>query len=99
MAQLTDDCFAFGGQLMPVKAALALIGERVAPSAGTEQVALAAADGRVVAADIRSPAALPPFDNSAVDGYGVRHTDLATDGPTTLPLRGRVAAGGSASGL
>jgi molybdopterin molybdotransferase len=99
MAQLTDDCFAFGGQLMPVAAALALIGERISPSAGLEEVPLAAADGRVVAADIRSPLALPPFDNSAVDGYGVRHADLATDGPTRLPLRGRVAAGGSASGL
>jgi molybdopterin molybdotransferase len=99
MAQLTDDCFAFGGGLMPVADALALIAERVAPVAGIEEVGLAAADGRVIAADIRSPAALPPFDNSAVDGYGVRHVDLAADAPTTLPLRGRVTAGGVAAGL
>jgi molybdopterin molybdotransferase len=99
MAQLTDDCFAFGGELMPVDAALALIAERIAPVAGIEDVPLAQADGRVVAADIRSPMALPPFDNSAVDGYAVRHADLARGGPTTLPLRGRVAAGGSAAGL
>ena len=34
MAQLTDDCFAFGGELLPVEAALSLIAERVMPAAG-----------------------------------------------------------------
>jgi molybdopterin molybdotransferase len=99
MAQLTDDCFAFGGDLMRVADALALIAERVEPAVGVEEVRLAEADGRVLAADIASPAALPPFDNSAVDGYAVRQADLRPEGPTTLPLRGRVAAGGSAAGL
>ncbi|SED91283.1 molybdopterin molybdotransferase [Rhizobiales bacterium GAS188] len=99
MAQLTDDCFAFGGELMPVDAALALIAERVGPVSGVEEVGLAEADGRIVAADIRAPISLPPFDNSAVDGYAVRHADLAPQGQTELPLRGRVAAGGSAMGL
>ena len=99
MAQLTDDCFAFGGQLLPVAAALSLIAERIVPVAGIEEVGLADADGRVMAAAICSPAALPPFDNSAVDGYAVRHADLAAGGPTSLPLRGRIAAGASAAGL
>jgi molybdopterin molybdotransferase len=99
MAQLTDDCFAFGGELMPVDAALALIAERIAPVADARDVPLAEADGRVVAADIHAPMALPPFDNSAVDGYAVCHADLNAQGPTELPLRGRIAAGGSASGL
>jgi molybdopterin molybdotransferase len=31
MAQLSDDCFAFGGELLGVDAALALVEERVAP--------------------------------------------------------------------
>ncbi|MBV9567028.1 MAG: molybdopterin molybdotransferase MoeA, partial [Hyphomicrobiales bacterium] len=99
MAQLTDDCFAFGGALMPVDAALTLIAERVLPVAGVEEVPLSRADGRVVAADIRSPIALPPFANSAVDGYAVRYADLDPKAPTELPLRGRIAAGGSATGL
>ena len=90
MAQLTDDCFAFGGALMPVEAALALIAERIMPVAPDST--LAQADGRVVAADILSPIALPPFANSAVDGYAVRHVNLPAQGPTELPLRGRVAA-------
>ena len=99
MAQLTDDCFAFGGELMPVETALELIAERVSAVAETDEVALAEADGRVVAADIRAPMALPPFDNSAVDGYAVRHADLAPQGETELKLSGRIAAGGSAVGL
>ncbi|MBV8429495.1 MAG: molybdopterin molybdotransferase MoeA [Hyphomicrobiales bacterium] len=99
MAQLSDDCFAFGGALMPVDAALVLIAERFEPVAEQEVVPLSRADGRVLAEDVLSPMALPPFANSAVDGYAVRHLDLAPQGSTKLPLRGRVAAGGAANGL
>jgi molybdopterin molybdotransferase len=99
MAQLSDDCFAFGGELMPIETALALIAERVAPVAGVRRIAIRRADGRVIAQDIRAPIALPPFDNSAVDGFAVRHRDLAASGATTLPLRGRIAAGGSPTGV
>ena len=42
MAQLSDDCFAFGGALLGVDAALALIEERVTPVVETETVPLAA---------------------------------------------------------
>ncbi|MBV9434339.1 MAG: molybdopterin molybdotransferase MoeA [Hyphomicrobiales bacterium] len=99
MAQLSDDCFAFGGALMPVDAALVLIAERFEPVAEQEVVPLSRADRRVLAEDVLSPMALPPFANSAVDGYAVRHLDLAPQGSTKLPLRGRVAAGGSTDGL
>ncbi|MCB4821884.1 molybdopterin molybdotransferase MoeA [Roseicella aerolata] len=99
MAQLSDDCFAFGGPLLSVEAAEALIAERVPPVAGEEQVALAAALGRVLARDLRAPLPLPPFFNSAVDGYAFRHADLAAEGPTRLRLEGRVAAGQAAPSL
>lgn len=59
----------------------------------TETVDLVDAQGRVLAADIVSPMALPPFDNSAMDGYAVRTGDLAGNGPWSLPVGGRVAAG------
>lgn len=42
-----------------------------------EEVALDAAAGRVLAADIASAIDLPAFDNSAMDGYALRHADLA----------------------
>ena len=97
MAQLSSDSFAFGDGLMAVDDAVALIAARIPPVAGTETVDLASADGRVLAQDIVAAVPLPPFDNSAVDGYAVRWSDLATSGPTILPVAGRVAAGAAAA--
>ena len=93
MAQLTDDCFAFSGPLLPLEHMERLIGERVAPVAETERVTLRAARGRVTAADIKAPVDLPPFDNSAVDGYAVHHADLRPDGDSRLTIAGRLTAG------
>jgi molybdopterin molybdotransferase len=97
MAQLSDDCFAFSGPLLPVAEMERLIAERVAPVAETEEVALAAALGRVVAADVVAGEDLPPFDNSAVDGFAVRHVDLSADAETRLVIIDRALAGHQAS--
>ena len=97
MAQLTDDCFAFSGPLMRIDEMERLIGERVTPVAETERVPLRGARGRVTASDIAAPVCLPPFDNSAVDGYAVRHADLKGDGDTTLRIAGRLTAGARAN--
>jgi molybdopterin molybdotransferase len=94
MAQLSDDCFAFGGTLLPVEEASKRMAEHVPPVAEIERVSLTDALGRVVARDIVSGVALPPFDNSAVDGYAVRHADLRGDGDTALKVVGRLQAGG-----
>ncbi len=96
MAQLTDDCFAFSGPLLPLPDMERLISERVAPIAQTERVGLRGACGRVVAKDVLARGDLPPFDNSAVDGYAARHADLARDGDTRLAIAGRLTAGASA---
>src|SRR5688572_10400627 len=93
MAQLSDDCFAFGGSLLGVDAARAMILERVTPVAGVEQVPLRQALGRILAEDIAAPIALPGHDNSAVDGYAVRFDDLDPARPTTLRCIDRIAAG------
>jgi molybdopterin molybdotransferase len=93
MAQLTDDCFAFSGPLLPLDEMERLIQQRVQPVGGKETVALRAAAGRVLAADIVAPLALPPFDNSAVDGYALRHGDLNPEAETRLKVAGRVMAG------
>lgn len=99
MAQLTDDCFAFGGPLMTVEDAARLMAARVTPVREHELVPLIEADGRILATDLLAPVALPPFANSAVDGYAVRHDDLAATGETRLPVRGRVVAGASAAAV
>ena len=97
MAQLTDDCFAFSGPLLPVDEAERIIRERVAPVAEVETVPLDTARGRVVAADVVAPIDLPPFDNSAVDGYAVRHRDLDGKAETRLTVVERVTAGRAAA--
>jgi len=93
VAQLSDDCFAFGGSLLGIDAARAMIVERVTPVADVERVPLRQALGRILAQDIAAPIAVPGYDNSAVDGYAVRFDDLHFDQPTTLRCIDRIAAG------
>ena len=60
------------------------------------ELSLEDADGGVLAEDITAQWPLPPFDNSAMDGYAVRAADLAAataEHPVTLPVTGEVAAG------
>src|SRR3954452_9999249 len=96
MAQLSDDCFAFGGPMMSVDEAVAIIAARVTAVPETETVDLRHADGRVLAASISAPLPLPPFTNSAVDGYAVRSVDLPFTEERAFPVTGRVQAGASA---
>jgi molybdopterin molybdotransferase len=97
MAQLSDDCFAFGGPMMSVDEAVAIIAARVHAVAESERVSLVEADGRVLASDIKAPLALPPFTNSAVDGYAVRSADLPRDMAQRFTVAGRVQAGSQAA--
>lgn len=48
--------------------------------------------GRVLGADLVSPVSLPPFDNSAMDGYAVLAADVAST-PVTLPVAEDIPAG------
>jgi molybdopterin molybdotransferase len=96
MAQLSDDCFAFGGPLMSVDDAVAIIATRLCAVEDIETVALRDADGRILARDTAAPLPLPPFTNSAVDGYAVRSRDLFGSAEHSFPVEGRVQAGASA---
>lgn len=93
MAQLSDDCFAFGGPMMSVDEAVATIASRVQAVQDVEAISLTGADGRVLAEAIVAPLPLPPFTNSAVDGYAVRSSDLSLAGQQPFPVVARVAAG------
>ncbi|MBL8834127.1 MAG: molybdopterin molybdotransferase MoeA [Rhodospirillales bacterium] len=93
MAQLSNDCFAFGGELMRADEALSILAARAVPVAGIEKASLRRAAGRILGADIVAARNVPPHDNAAVDGYAVHFDDLAADGETRLPVRGRAAAG------
>jgi molybdopterin molybdotransferase len=97
MAQLSDDCFAFGGPMMSVDEAVGIIAARVTPAPDVETVALAQADGRVLAGEVRAPLPLPPFTNSAVDGYAVASRDLGESEAQTFSVAGRIQAGAAAN--
>ncbi|MDI9239786.1 molybdopterin molybdotransferase MoeA [Lysobacter sp. LF1] len=58
----------------------------------TETLPLSRTHGRILAVDVDAPMALPPFDNSAMDGFAVRHVDLSTD-ETALRVVGEQFAG------
>jgi molybdopterin molybdotransferase len=62
---------------LAVDAAVAQLCEGLAPIAGTFDLPLADASGAVLARDLYSPLDLPAFDNAAMDGYALRHADLA----------------------
>ncbi|RCW43565.1 molybdopterin molybdochelatase [Halopolyspora algeriensis] len=52
--------------------------------------------GLALAEDVTAPIPLPPFDNSAMDGYAVRSADLAEvdeQHPVTLPVTADIPAG------
>jgi len=61
-----------------------------------ETVSIADAHGRVLAGDVRAPHPLPPFANSAMDGFALRGADLPAHGGRAFTLVGEVFAGASA---
>lgn len=66
--------------MISVHDALTQVLQTVRPLAG-ERLSLFDATGRVLAEDVASVREVPPFTNSAMDGYAVRHTDIRTVGP------------------
>lgn len=79
--------------MMTVDETVALIAARLQPLASIEAVPLAEADGRILAADLVAPLPLPPFANSAVDGYAIRSADLPQKNERRFAIGGRVQAG------
>jgi molybdopterin molybdotransferase len=82
--------------LLSVTEALARVTEGLAPL-DAERVPLDACRGRVLAEDLAAGLTQPPFDASAMDGYAVRATDVATL-PATLRLIGESLAGSGYDG-
>jgi molybdopterin molybdotransferase len=63
---------------------------------GSERVPLERALGRVLAADVISPVALPPWDNASMDGFAVRAQDVmgaTAERPVRLRVVETIAAG------
>jgi molybdopterin molybdotransferase len=60
---------------------------------GRERVPLAAAADRVLAEDLVAAQPMPPFSQSAMDGYAVRASFFQGEGPWSLAVRGESRAG------
>ena len=60
---------------------------------GTERVAIKRVDGRILAQDLIAPIDLPGFNNSRMDGFALRHADLAANGDSELRIIGAQFAG------
>jgi molybdopterin molybdotransferase len=76
--------------------ALARILASIAGPLAAETTPFERALGRVLGEDITAPADLPPFRNSAVDGFAVHAADTAgaaAEAPRTLPVTQTIAAG------
>jgi len=80
---------------MPVEKARQFIKQYLDPVAETETVTLHQSLGRVIAQDIHSPAYVPNYDNSAMDGYAFNAQDLNT---AQLKVIGTAFAGKAFSG-
>lgn len=80
------------GELMPVEVALAqlLALAESAPIRDSESVLLADSDGRVLADDLVASLDLPPWPNSAMDGYALNLADWTGE---PLPVSQRIFAG------
>lgn len=80
--------------MLSIREALELMMPSFGPL-GEERVPLIAALGRVLAHDVAARRDLPPFDNSAMDGYALRAADLTGPG-SALPVSQESRAGGGA---
>ncbi|HZQ33551.1 MAG TPA: gephyrin-like molybdotransferase Glp [Mycobacterium sp.] len=78
-----------------VEAHARVVADLIRPRAA-ETVALTDAAGLVLADDVVAPLSLPPFDNSAMDGYAVHADDVAgasAEHPVVLPVAEDIPAG------
>jgi molybdopterin molybdotransferase len=83
--------------LLPQDEALRQLLARAQPLLPAESLSAFEADGRVLAQDLRSALDVPGHDNSSMDGYAVRVSDLAAG--SALPVSQRIAAGSSGQAL
>ncbi|KJF66632.1 molybdopterin molybdotransferase MoeA [Rhizobium nepotum] len=83
--------------LLPVDEAITRLLEAAVPVADEETLPLAECDGRVLAADLAARLTQPPFNASAMDGYGLRSADAPAIG-SVLTVIGQAAAGHAFSG-
>jgi len=90
---MNDCCYNPNEKMLTTDEAIQFLLERSKATELTETVNTLDAIGRVLAQSVVSTLNVPPLDNSAMDGYVTRFSDLNSDGETTLTISQRIAAG------
>lgn len=90
------DTFERTGGMISLETAFDHIDSAVRPVEEVEEVALTKAHGRILAEPVSAASMVPPFDNSAMDGYALLCADLEGNGPWVLPVLEAIAAGHAA---
>ncbi len=93
LEQIASCISGYDPKALTVDAAQAFIAQLVPRVEAVERVALRSSLGRVLAQDIVSAIDVPSHDNSAMDGYALRGSDIAANGDTLLPVAGTGFAG------
>jgi molybdopterin molybdotransferase len=93
VSELGPSPLAAGEDNLSVEAARAAIAAALRPLGGVQTVPLAAAAGRVLAADLVSPLDVPAHDNAAMDGFAFDGAALEAGAPLELTPAGSLHAG------
>ncbi len=98
LAEIASCVSGYDPNALPVAQAQEFIARLVPKVQAVEMLALRAALGRVLPRDVISAINVPSHDNSAMDGYALRGSDLAASGDTVLTVAGTGFAGAQFSG-
>ena len=93
MTQLSNDCFKYSKKRISLEKAVSILEKRIKCIKKTQKIKLDQSLGRILSKDIISKLNVPSFNNSAVDGYTFKYSDLNKKKETTLKLSGRITAG------
>ncbi len=93
LEQIASCVSGYDPNALPVEKAQEFIARLVPKVTAVESLALRSSLGRVLARDIVSAIDVPAHDNSAMDGYALRGSELAADGDTLLTIAGTGFAG------
>ena len=91
--QIASCISGYDPNALPVAQAQAFIAQLVPKVQAVESLALRSALGRVLARDVISAIDVPAHDNSAMDGYALRSSELRPDADTLISVAGTAFAG------
>ena len=98
LSEIAERLQGYDPQALSARHVNDFLAQLVQPVGEQDSVPLMQAHGRILAQDVVSPISVPPHDNSAMDGYAFRGTELLTNQPTPLKVVGTAFAGAAWQG-